>query len=131
MNRGLWKALLALNYVALAFFIAVTVYASLVVTLVGPLRVTALDRAGVFNEDKLKEFDSENGTDLASNLRYNVGRWIAGPGITTAVHCGYTAIAVAISNIILLHLATPRRKDVGPTPMRPTYDATHVAPPNV
>ncbi|HUU99096.1 MAG TPA: hypothetical protein VM487_25465 [Phycisphaerae bacterium] len=107
---------MVLNYVALVSFAALTTYASWFVAIDGPLRVTELDRAGVFNEDKLKEFDKDNGTHLAANLRHNAGQWITRPALTTAVHCGYAGIAMSICNVVLLHFARSRTRDPRPNP---------------
>ena len=108
MNRRLWKGLLLLNCVGLLFFLCLTIDASLFVPLRGPLRVMELDRAGVFNEEKLREFDRENHTDLSSNLRPNVGHWIADPALTAAARGGYLGIGMMTCNIILLLCARPR-----------------------
>jgi hypothetical protein len=108
MNRRLWKGLLLLNCVGLLLFLCLTIDASLFVPLRVPLRVMELDRAGVFNEEKLREFDREYGTDLAANLRPNVGHWIADPASAAAVRGGYLGIGMMTCNIILLLCARPR-----------------------
>ena len=70
------------------------------------LRVTELDRAGVINEEKLREaFPS-----LAYNLRRDVGRWIAEKDRRAAYRLGAIGTVVALVNLALMWMVPRRRR---------------------
>jgi hypothetical protein len=95
------KVFLALNYISLLFACGAWFYANKIAALSGPLNVTELDRNGVFNEEKLAEYDSK----LAENLRYNVGFWIQEDEEKTAVFYSFIIGGMAILNIFGFHFS--------------------------
>ena len=94
------KVTLAMNYIAILAAIAMWVHASYLAPLKGAMVVTELDRAGVFNEDRLREHDPT----LAKNLRGNVAAAVQQAVVDDARLCCFALGVVAITNIILCHL---------------------------
>ena len=102
MCRRSW--LLGINYGAIVFFASCWIYAGVVVSLQGPLRVAALDRAQVFNEERLREFNPE----LAENIRPNLGRWIPQGERKAAIRFTQLGMLVGVINVVVLHLGRSR-----------------------
>ncbi len=94
------KIFLTLNYLALFVGLAAWVYVVVFASLGGPMRVTELDRAGAFNEDKLRVYSPY----LAENLRNNVGLWIQQPTRSAACFFAIALIGLASVNIVGYHL---------------------------
>ena len=70
MNNRFRKYLLLVNYIAVVFFVGYSMYNKWLLPFDATRQVVALDRAGVFNEAKLKEFDPK----LAEKLRTKKSR---------------------------------------------------------
>ena len=70
------------------------------------IRVTALDRAEVVNEEKLrKAFPS-----LADDIRGALGRWIAEEDRRAAYRLGAIGTVVALVNLVLVWMVRRRRR---------------------
>ena len=68
------KVLLTINILATLVFTGCCFYVIVILPQVGSIgRIVELDRAQVFDTDRLQEYSDE----LAENLRYNVGLWVA------------------------------------------------------
>jgi hypothetical protein len=93
------KTFLTINYLALVGGVAAWVYVAIVASMNGPARVTELDRNGVFNEAKLREYSPR----LAENLRYNVGNWIQEPIRSAAIAYAQTMVGLALMNLVGFH----------------------------
>jgi len=115
------KAMLVWNVVAIATFAAGLAYASCITAMSAPSRITALDRAGVLDETKLRE----SYPSLAVNLRRDLGMWIAEKERQAAYFAVGIGIAVAAVNLLLILMfcrpernpsitSHPRRRPGGP-----------------
>ena len=97
------------NSIALVALAALWFYAGWIAPMGAPSRVTALDRAGILDEAKLRE---EYPT-LAQNLRYNLGMWIAEKERKTALlSAGMATVAAAVN--VMFPLALGRGKNRPP-----------------
>lgn len=104
------KIMLAWNCIALAAFVLGYLYTVCYVRAMGaPLQVTALDRAGVIDETKLRQ----SYPDLAQDLRLNLGLWIAEKELRTARIAFGAGIAFIAANLLLM-LLLGRRKKLSP-----------------
>ena len=90
--------LLVLNSVSFLVFLSLWAYTAVFAPTNSALRVTALDRAGVFNEDQLKQFYPK----LAENLRRNVALWISEVPVSCGVRASQLAAILALVNIATL-----------------------------
>lgn len=95
------KAGLAVNAIVLLLAVAACFYAANLAPIQGTARVTALDRAGVFNEAKLQAYSPP----LAENLRYNVANWIQEKPRSLAVCYSECLAGLAVFNIAILFLS--------------------------
>ena len=89
-NSGITLNLLCL--IGLGIFL---VYNNYVISLDAPLKVTALDRAGVINEDQLRDSFPE----LAGDVRRELGLWITEKQRSATDVVVLIAAAVAIINL--------------------------------
>jgi hypothetical protein len=103
------KILFAINCVALAGAIAAWVDTAFLVPMAARGRVTELDRAGVFDEAKLREFSPS----LAANLRNNVADWVQEPMRSTAMIHTYCLGGLAALNIVGFQWLKKRSKSMG------------------
>ena len=90
--------LLVLNSVACLVFLFLWAYTAFFAPMNSALRVTDLDRAGVFNEDQLNKFNPA----LADNLRHNVALWISEVPVSCGVRASQLAAILALANIATL-----------------------------
>ena len=97
---GLRKVLLVWNSVVLIVFTIGWGYVSLITSLNGPLRVTAIDRVGAIDEAALRQAYP----DLAVNLRHNLGMWIAEKERQAACSAMRMGVVVAGANIAMVLL---------------------------
>lgn len=99
VRSGGGRALLIVwNAVAMVLLIALWVYAARVVPLAGASRITTLDRAGVINEEALREHFPQ----LAENMRYNLGMWTEAPGRSAAVKTAMLGTFVVAGNLAIV-----------------------------
>ena len=101
------KVFLTLNYLALVAGVTVWIYVVLFTSLDGRMRVVELDRSGVFNADKLREYWPW----LAEHLRNNVADWIQEPTLSAAILCAQCIVGLALLNIVGYHLLSTRRSN--------------------
>lgn len=73
-------------------------YTAWIVSMGAPLRVTALDRAGVVNEAKLRQ----EYPNLATNLRHDLGMWIAEEERKAAIYNAQMGTAIVFVNVALI-----------------------------
>ena len=101
LNYRIWRTLLVWNCIALIVLIVAWIWIAFIGPVGASARVTALDRAGVINEAKLRQ----SYPNLAENLRYKLGEWIAENELQTAFLVTKTgAIAVAVNLLLLVLL---------------------------
>jgi hypothetical protein len=105
------RTFLTINYVALVGALMGWFYVARAVTLGGPSRVTELDRNGVFDEAKLREYSPQ----LAENLRHNVGMWIQEPTRSAAIRGTQCLAGLALLNIAGYHLLKVRKRNGQPS----------------
>ena len=96
--QGWKKSLVILNCVAAIAFLLWWPYLDWVVRMDAPLRMTELDRAGVIDEGKLRQWRP----DLAENLRRNLGLWVAEQDHRAALNATQAGLVVALLNIVFL-----------------------------
>ncbi len=92
------RAILIVNCAACLLFCGVSFYNSWIASLGGPMQITALDREGVIDESKLKEFQP----GLVKNLRHDLGMWVAQKERYAAIRTAEVGIVVAGINVILV-----------------------------
>ena len=98
MARWLMTVGLILNALSLAVFVGGLAYAHIKLPLASRMYVTELDRAGVFCEEHLRNYDAA----LAENLRANVGPFIAQDHQKAIVWVAVLGIGVTSANALLL-----------------------------
>jgi len=98
LRTGIGRTLLLWNVLALVAFAAIWLYATWLLPVEAPMRVTALDRAGIIDEGKLRE----TYPDLAENIRWNLGRWITEADRNTAVSAAAIGTVIAALNIMAI-----------------------------
>jgi hypothetical protein len=102
-----WRGLLlGLNLLVFFVFGWFVFHAAVLAALGGPSRITELDRAGVIDEAKLKEYNPV----LADNLRHTLGIWVAENERHAAVRSALCGLAAALLNVVLLSIAIARAK---------------------
>lgn len=94
--------LLIFNIIAVFIFLSFYLYGTFML-LGASGRVAELDRVGVFNKEKLKDFNP----GLANNLRYNVGYYIAEHERNGMKLFSIVGIITALINIIFIVLFRP------------------------
>ena len=97
MIRKLFALGLVLNVSACLGGIAAIFYASVLLTTKSCTYVTALDRAGVISEARLREFDP----NLAQHIRRNLGPYITQAHQRFVLHMLWIGIGLTASNIVL------------------------------
>ena len=107
------RLIMAINIVATFVFIGLIVATPL--TEVGlAARYTELDRADVINNEALAAFDKERDTDLASNARYLVPRWIASDALSQSRLNAVAGVTLALLNLAVIgYLALRGRSKQG------------------
>ena len=98
MTKRLVTFAIVLNSLGLVAFLVALTYSATFLGAAGRLRVTELDRAGVFLEPNLRKYDPA----LASNVRANVTRFIVQDyreAIVTVVSIG---IGITFGSMVLL-----------------------------
>ena len=100
MKTGMVKLSLGLNYAVLPVIAGYLLWISIMGSRSASMRVTALDRAGVLNEEALQEKFPE----LAKNIRYSVGRWIVEDEQHRAVVAAWLGFVIVVTNVILLQI---------------------------
>jgi hypothetical protein len=118
---------IALNSIALALFAASYVYVRVFAPIATSRNITAMDRAGVFCEDKLREFDPQ----LAANIRHNVGPFIAKDyrhAVALVLSVAVATSAVTLVLLVLVGRVSGRSQrmtgsDDGPGSVAPPADA--------
>lgn len=98
MCKRVLKLLLICNLLMLIFFLGDWLYIEWIASLGGPGRITDLDRAGVIDEAKLRETYPK----LASNMRRDLGMWVAQKERSSANHSAMFGSIFAAFNFALL-----------------------------
>lgn len=100
--RKILSILITVNVIGLFLFAALWVNAAWLAPMDTAGRVTALDRAEVFNEAKLKAFRP----DLAANLRYNVAAWLVERERQASVFTAICGLAVCAGNLAVIMIGS-------------------------
>ena len=112
MTREARCVLLVLNYAAIVGFAVGWLYIAWVVSLGGPMRITALDRAGVIDRDKLRQ----SFPAVAENVRHDGGMWVAERERLAGILATQIGLAIAIVNVLVLHLARRTSASIAGSP---------------
>ncbi len=111
--RKLITASIVLNGMALVVFLGSWAYARVILPTATSRYVTAMDRAGVFCEEKLRTFDPA----LADNVRHNAGPFITQDyrkAIMFLVTVGVGINAITLVMLVRLRRMFPQSR--GPAP---------------
>ncbi len=102
-------SLIALNAVGFAAFSLTWLSAAYLLPMSGRSAVTALDRAGAFDSDKLAAAYPQ----LAQNLRNNVGDFVTEGSRSAARGSACLGAIVCAANLVVLGFAAQRRTVLG------------------
>ncbi len=113
MKNRLLSVAIVVNGVACALFAGALLYAETLLPVASNMRVTELDRAGVFQIERLRAYDPV----LATNLRNNLGPFITRKhqeALVSELICG---LVVSGSTVVLLAWSWASRKHQEPSPL--------------
>ncbi len=100
------RTLVLLNCAVLVFHLVFWGWARTVFWLEAVQRVTALDRAGVFDHERLVEYYPE----FRDNMRYKLAAWLTRFATRSADVPSFTGAAVATANTIILFYVLRRSR---------------------
>jgi uncharacterized membrane protein len=106
MSRRIRIVIVWLNLACIIAFALGVGYVYIEGDIGAPARVTDLDRAGVINEERLREWRPA----LAANMRRDLGRWIAEKERKAGSRLAAGGLAVALLNFMLLAFGSSRRR---------------------
>jgi hypothetical protein len=107
--RRILATLIFINVAGLVAFAGMWAYASILAPMGSAGRVTQLDRAQVIDETKLAEFDPA----LATNVRHNLGAWIAEREHGAAAFSAVCGVLLCAANLTAILVAAANRNGTG------------------